>query len=371
MDTLKNRLSEKLLSQKNAFSALIGFDGFVDEIVHVVDQRTGADHYSRIQTLDAYARRIGRGSSLSTNIELITVQKKLGGNGPIFAEALKKHRFQITYIGCVGKEALDPVFDALAQGSHMIGLAEPGHTDAYEFTDGKIIASKTEHFKDLTWERIQQKLSLTGFAAIVDACDLIGMENWTMLPGMSDIWKHFLSDVLPLLSRPPEEKRMFFDLADPEKRSREDIKAALSLISRFTESGFQTALGLNKKEACEIAEIAGFPIKDYKSYPMQDLCAHLAKSISVNCLVIHPMDSACCYADQTFYYAQGPFCERPVLTTGAGDTFNSGFVLGWMNGFSLDECLLCGVCASGFYVRRGKSPSTAELADFIKNWKND
>ena len=43
----------------------------------------------------------------------------------------------------------------------------------------------------------------------------------------------------------------FFDLADPEKRTREDILKALSLITEF-EKYFDVILGLNEKEAYEI-----------------------------------------------------------------------------------------------------------------------
>ena len=371
MDVSENKLVQKLVSGRKSFSALIGFDGFVDEIVHVVDRRTGPNSYTRIGTLDEYTRRIGRGSALSTNIELVPIQKKLGGNGPIFAEALKKHHFQITYIGCIGKGSVDPVFSEFARDTRVIGLADPGHTDAYEFTDGKIIASKTQSFKEITWDRVMEKVGLDALVRIVDACDLVGMENWTMLPGMSNIWTHFLSDLLPRLTRPPRDVHMFFDLADPEKRDGKDILSALSLISEFTKSGFQTALGLNKKEACELAEIFGLPIKDYRAQPLQALCAYLARRISVGCLVIHPVDGACCFTDGAYRFIKGPFCENPVITTGAGDIFNSGFVLGWMRGFSIEECLTCGVYASGYYVRQGRSPAAAELAGFIKSSLKD
>ncbi|MFA5467053.1 MAG: hypothetical protein WC251_04295, partial [Candidatus Izemoplasmatales bacterium] len=60
---------------------LIGFDGFIDEIVHVVDKRLDSENYSRIETISALAKRIGRASGLSTNIELVPITKKIGGNG--------------------------------------------------------------------------------------------------------------------------------------------------------------------------------------------------------------------------------------------------------------------------------------------------
>ncbi|MEA4853957.1 MAG: carbohydrate kinase family protein [Christensenella sp.] len=368
MNAIKQATAQKLAKGVTPMEALIGFDGFVDEIIHVVDKRIDADHYSRIETIAEYTDRLKSGIGLSTNIEVIPVQKKLGGNGPIFANALKKHQIHLTYIGCIGSSGTDEVFDELADGSEMIGLTDPGHTDAYEFNDGKIIVSKIEHFKEVSWERIMEKVGLTRFAKIIDQSALIGMENWTMLPRMSDIWKHFLSEVVPLMKTLPQSKTCFFDLADPEKRSAKDAKEAMDLIGRFTDLKFRTVLGLNKKEACEIAEIYGEKISDYKAYPLEDLCGVLAKHIHAGCLVIHPVDRACCYADGHFYEVEGPFCERPVLTTGAGDTFNSGFMLGWMNGYSYEECLLCGVGASGFYVRNARSPETHELSNFLQEW---
>ncbi|MEA5002390.1 MAG: PfkB family carbohydrate kinase [Christensenella sp.] len=368
MNETKKELSFKLTAGIAPQKALIGFDGFVDEIVHVVDKRIDPENFSRIDTILSYSERLKNGCGLSTNVEIVAVQKKLGGNGPIFANALKKHHIALTYIGCVGENGHDPVFDELAEGSTMIGLTEPGHTDAYEFHDGKIIVSKLEHFKNVSWEKIVEKVGLDHFVDIVDASDLIGMENWTMLPRMSDIWRSFLAEVVPRMQTRPQDKRLFFDLADPEKRSEHDIKEAVELINAFAKSGFPVTLGLNKKEACEIAELYGEQISDYQAYPLRELCESLAKNIKIDCLVIHPVDRACCYAGGAYYEVAGPFCKHPVLTTGAGDTFNSGFVLGWMNGYPYEECLLCGVGASGYYVRNAKSPDTKQLADFLNTW---
>ncbi len=47
---------------------------------------------------------------------------------------------------------------------------------------------------------------------------------------------------------------MFIDLADPEKRTREDIAYALDLVGRF-QSHFEVILGLNEKESSEIGRV--------------------------------------------------------------------------------------------------------------------
>ena len=365
----RERLSEKLLSGLKEVPALIGLDGFADEIVNVVDKRTDAEHYTRIKTMSDYCARISGGSGLSCNIEIIPMQQKLGGNGPIFANALKNHNMKITYIGSVGENGIHPIFAELLESARMIGLAEPGQTSAYEFNDGKIIVSKIEHFKNITWEKIIQTVGQDEFVRICNASSLIGFENWTMIPGMSEIWSNVIAHVLPALSVPVQEKTIFFDLADPEKRSNDDILEAIDLIGQFTEKGFQTILGLNKKEACEIFELYYEKIKDYHSISLQQLSTGLKEIINITCLVIHPVDAASCVLEGNYCCVDGPYCPHPVLTTGAGDNFNAGFVTGWMNGFEPEECLLCGVATSGFYVRKGASPSTGELAQFLLDWE--
>lgn len=365
------QLLAKRLHGLKPIQALIGFDGFVDEIVHVVDSRKDHENYTRIHDMAVYAEKIKNGCGLSTNMEIVTVAKKLGGNGPIFANALKRQGSHITYIGSIGENTLEPVFEDLAKDSRMIGLTAPSHTDAYEFHDGKIIISKTQPFMFVTWQRIVDKVGFEAFVQLFNTCELIGMENWTMLPHMSDIWKRVIEDVVPAMQTDPHNKTMFFDLADPEKRHTEDILEAIALLGRFTKCGFRTILGLNRKEACEIAELYHVKIKDYRTYPLEKLLCHLREYIDVDYLVVHPVECACVISNGGYQMVDGPYCKKPVLTTGAGDNFNAGFVTGMMNGFSPRECLLLGVYTSGFYVRKGYSPATRELREFMEQFLSE
>src|SRR5438067_13639998 len=69
-------------------SALLGFDGFIDTICHAVDTRQSASEYTRIPTLAAYGQRIAAAAGKSTNLEIVVQNVKLGGNGPIMANAM-------------------------------------------------------------------------------------------------------------------------------------------------------------------------------------------------------------------------------------------------------------------------------------------
>ena len=63
-------------------TAFAGLDGFIDEIVHVVDKRTDFETYSAIPTISDYAARLAKAAGKSTNIEFVLQQVKMGGNGP-------------------------------------------------------------------------------------------------------------------------------------------------------------------------------------------------------------------------------------------------------------------------------------------------
>ena len=72
------------------------------------------------------------------------------------------------------------------------------------------------------------------------------------MPHMNDIWENLLG-CRPLTAI-PDRPILFVDPADPEKRKSEDILEAMRLIGRFN-SVYRVALGLNRKEATEVAEV--------------------------------------------------------------------------------------------------------------------
>lgn len=359
------------LAEAKPLSCFCGFDGFVDEVVHTVDRRFDADSYSRIMTLSEYGARIAAGSGLSINVEIVPVDKKLGGNGPIFANSLKRFGADITYIGSVGKDLIDPVFEGLASGSTIIGVADPGRTDAMEFADGKIIRSKLATLSDVTWQAVLDKTGLAAFTAYMDAADLISFNNWTMLPHMSALWDGILQEAVPRMRTVNKhDKTLFFDLADPEKRTPEDIRGALTRIRAFKSAGFNTVLGLNKKEACEISEVLGRPVGDFRVEPLPALTRYVAEALALDCLVVHPVDAAACMTAEGYTEVAGPYCCEPRLTTGAGDNFNAGFIFGYLQGYAPRDCLLLGVATSGYYVRAGHSPDLGALSAFLMDWRD-
>jgi len=359
LESARSRLSE--------LQAFLGLDGFVDEILHVVDKRYSADGYERTPTIARLAERLAAAAGKSTNLELVTQLTKLGGNGPIMGNALARLGLRVTYVGNLGYPSLHPVFEEFARRAAVHSIAPPGLTDALEFEDGKVMLGKHSSLKEVTWENIVQRYGRDRFAAKFAAADLVAFINWTMLPYMSDIWAAVLREICPQLPTTGPRRTLFFDLADPEKRTSEDIRRALDLILEFRRY-FNVILGLNEKEAYEIARVFGLERGDGSRGAVAALAREIHQRVPVHTLVVHPVAYALCVTEGRLSVVDGLYTTQPRLTTGAGDHFNSGFCLGKLLGFSDEQALLTGVTTSGYYVIKAQSPHVDDLVRALRHW---
>src|SRR5438132_11612641 len=91
-----------LVGPASHLRAFVGLDGFVDEILHVVDKRESAEKYQRLPTIAQIAERLAAAAGRSTNVELVGQLTKLGGNGPIMANALASFGLKVAYLGTHG-----------------------------------------------------------------------------------------------------------------------------------------------------------------------------------------------------------------------------------------------------------------------------
>ncbi|MCF3649552.1 PfkB family carbohydrate kinase [Synoicihabitans lomoniglobus] len=346
--------------------AVVGLDGFVDTIVTPVALRSGqGDDFEAIPTIKDFGERIVGAAGKSTNLELYPRMDKLGGNGPIMATALLQHGFALKYIGSLGRFAIHPVFQEMASRSEIVSLSDPATTIAVEFDDGKLMLGQMRSLDEVTFERMVEKMGMPALEQAFGAADLVALVNWTMIPGMSEIFRELVETVLPKL--PARDRVFFFDLADPEKRSEADLLAALELIGRFGAFG-QVTLGLNLKEAQRVHRTIGFHALPEDEAGLRQIAADIREKLNYATVVVHPKESAACATAEGTYWIPGPYVKKPLITTGAGDHFNAGFSTGQLLGLSPQACLTTGVCTSGHYVRTAQSPTLADLESFLANW---
>ena len=340
---------------------LIGFDGFIDEIIHVVDTRQSVDEYTRIPTIAAFGRRISDAAGLSCNIEMVPEKIKLGGNGPIMANNLAMQGFGVRYAGALGADGrVHPVFSEFADScKEIITVCDPGHTDALEFDDGKIMMGKMHTLPSVRWEAFLAQRDLAALQERIDAGSLVGCVNWTMLPRMNSV----LEGLNGLFARRPSRGKLFIDLTDPRKRSREDVGEVLSILASL-QSNVDVILGLNENESQQVAEVLGTPVTE----GLPDRAQGIRTALQLAQVVIHPTKGAAVATEDGTWWIEGPYTPKPRLTTGAGDNFNAGYCNGLLSGLDPEGCLVSGVCSSGFYVRECRSASREELIAFMQGW---
>lgn len=347
--------------------ALVGLDGFVDTIVTAVGQRRGAGtDFTAIATITEFAKRLAAAAGKSTNVELYPTMEKLGGNGPIMAGGLLALGSGVTYVGALGHPNVHPVFADLAKHAKVQSLCSAAHTTAVEFEDGKIMLGIMRSLDEVTTAKINEVVGADNFRKEIEAAGLVAIVNWTMLPHATAILRDLADHVLPKLPKTP--RRFFFDLADPEKRTADDLRGALTVFTRFEDFG-RVTLGLNLKEAQQVFAVLGFaPVKEDEA-GLRTMALDIRKMLAIDTVVVHPRESAACAHGDKTYWVPGPLAEKPLITTGAGDHFNAGFMTGQVLGLDPEGALTLGVCTSGHYVRTAKSPTLDDLETFLANWR--
>ena len=246
--------------------ALVGFDGFLDVILRAVDTRASmrTEDFTPIGTIGALSHRIAAAAGRSANIELVEVERRFGGNGPLLAGSLGALGAGVTYIGCVGEDAMEAppgrVHDAFtpfaSRCERVLAVAPPAVTHALEFGDGKIMFNMPQAIQGVTWATLLRDLGREAIIEAVRGADLIGVVNWSIMAGVDTILTGLRDDVLTHLSAGAPRKRMFIDLSDPAKRTRADLRRVLDLLASI-QSRADVTLGLNLSEATQVASVLG------------------------------------------------------------------------------------------------------------------
>jgi sugar/nucleoside kinase (ribokinase family) len=222
----------------------------------------------------------------------------------------------------------------------------------------------TSSLEEIDFPRI---IEVTGEGAFIDMlakAELVSIVNWTMIPKMTSILLEMVERIMPNLP-PIDTRNFFFDLTDPAKRSAEDIREVLRVISRF-QAHTEVTLGLNYNEALQVCETMDLSGGEKDEESLCRMATEIRRKLEIACVVIHPTDSASCATKDGAWWTPGPYTENPKITTGAGDHFNAGFSAARLCGFSPLTSLALATCTSGHYVRTAESPSTNQVVELLR-----
>lgn len=360
------KAAEALSSRKAVMrtkKCLVGFDGFVDEIIHAVGTRENKNDYKRITTIAEFSGRVGSAAGKSANIELVPILEKIGGNGPLMSMAASGMGCQVTCIGLLGYPDLHPVFKQLKSICKVVTVGQPGHTDALEFHDGKLMLGKLNTLKDMCWSRLKEVVGEQVLRELFFLSDMVAVTNWTMLTEMEEV----LDNIIRMTPEGSKVK-FFFDLTDPEKRARKDLERVLDQI-RTLGRKTDAILGLNLREAEQVSKVLGIDeIPKDSAEGVEASSIRIREAMGIYGVVVHAIKYAGATVGGEHAGIVGPFCPSPKLSTGAGDHFNGGFCGGLLADLPVLDALYAGVGTSGWYVRNGRSPTLEDVVGLLKSW---
>jgi len=349
-----------LAIERSPKKALVGFDGYIDKIKRVVKRRNG-QNYEPFPSIAEFADRLAFAAGKSAQLELVSQETKLGGNAPIMANALARTGFETTCLGTLGSPTIHPLFEKIP--AELISLGPPAETVALEFGDGKLILSDVKALENLSWEWVGNTVGVEGLKQRFEQHEFLAMVGLSNLPLANDLLAGILEHLLPVCDNTP--RNFFFDLADPTAKPPEKIRKMVAIIGDFSRFGAVT-LGVNENEAIFLYQIhfeGETPPSDLKK-----LGVALFGQLSIDRLVIHPIDRALLITADGVIEQRGKVVAAPKIQTGAGDNLNAGYCLGLSLRVSASACLLAAIANSGAYVSLGHSPTIEELRDYLYHW---
>lgn len=365
----RRELAQRLRQSKKALGEAVvvaGFDGFVDEIISVVDCRENTGQWRPVPTIAAFAEHVRASAGRSSLREIVVHRKEAGGCAVNMGDGLAGLGVQLDCYATLGSPRDTAFDDFAAKCRHVESWGqEPGRTLALEFQDGKLMLSAVEPLRGFAVPLLMDVLPRSRFARSCGEARLIALTDWTLYPKMTDCWQYLQQHVLPEVRQRPW---IFVDLVDPASRSLEDKLAMLTTLTGFEPAG-PTVLGLNGNEANQVATLLGLAPTDEAPGSIAALASAIRARLNLTQVVIHLPRRAAAADRDGAVSLEGPYCLNPMKSTGAGDRFNAGYATGLLLNGSLADCLTLGCACAGFFVRHGRSGSLAELAAQLEAWE--
>ncbi len=347
---------------------LVGFDGFIDDIIDLVDKRISPTEYIRIATITGFGNKVLAAAGKSAGIGAVTKVTKLGGNGPIMANALCAQEAAVTAIGILGEPTIHPVFQPLAaRAKQTISLGNAAVTSALEFDDGKVMLNFSDPMATITFDHVAARCGgIAGLKNLFKRSAGIASVNWSQTPDMTAMWRRFAKDVFPGLRN--DRPLFFVDLADPHRCPAEQIVEGLNALKEL-QAYVDVVLGLNENECRQMCGIFGviYPSSPQPEWEAaREACVGLRKHFGFSRVMCHLVKSSAVAWDGGSAASNGFWEPKPKITTGAGDHYNAGFFAALLAGIAPAQCLQLGGATSGHYVRTGESPTRAQVVEFLR-----
>ncbi|MCL2111594.1 MAG: carbohydrate kinase family protein [Clostridiales bacterium] len=337
---------------------LLGMDGFIDEVWQIIKSRAGNDEYVLYEKMSDFSQTLASCDEGGFSNEIVRKRRSYGGFTANTGKAVSRMGVTTTMLGRFGKNRIDSVFAEFAESSKLMSVGEPGLCPIYEFTDGKLMLPYIQEVMSFDWRALTDVVDEGELKALFAEADIIALGYWSLMPSFDEI----VGEACRLLKDDPKPRRMFFDFADIRKRDRASLEATLKQLS---ERGRQIpmTLSLNEHEAAILFSYYGVSIVE-EAEGAAEQTEKIRAIIGLDELVVHtPYFAASASASEGACAVPQDYCTSPIITTGAGDNFNGGYISALLKGLPMAERLAVANAVTYLYVSKGASPEKADVLE--------
>ena len=338
---------------------VLGIDGYIDEIWQALESRSDIHAYKAMQTIKQFGERIIACDEGGMAIEIISKRRGYGGFTGNTSRAVSSLGLKPTVIGTYGKGTINPRFAEMEASCNLISLGEPAVSHVFEFDNGKVMFPYVQAILEINWAALTDVIGEQELCSILGGADILGLGYWSSMPAFDEI----VMNLCEKLEYKP--KRLFFDFADVNKRDRYALEDTISLLGNLN-SRIPMTLSLNEHEADSLFTCFG------QSFPTDARAAEKSLSemrgrIGLDELIVHtPYFAGISSFEEGTAMVRQVYCEKPVKTTGAGDTFNGGYIASSLGSLNAYERLAVGNAATSCFIQTGSCADRVRLIDEIK-----
>ena len=354
MTTDKQKIADKF--QENTNKVLLGIDGYVDEVWQLVESRNEDNEAVPFTRMNHYAERIIQTGGGGMSVEIIRKRRGFGGFTANTGNAVAKLGIDTTMLCLYGKGSLDPVFEPFSDMCRVISVGAPATTHIFEFDDGKIMLPYVEHIIDFSWQSLADALGMEKIASLLAESSIIAIGYWSSMPTFDEV----LTEICACLPEDGKARRIFTDFAELRKRNEASLISTLNLMKHLN-TGTPITLSMNEHEGAQIFALYNEPLTA-QNPPSPEQIEQVRRQMGLDEIVVHtPYYAIAATAGEGVAVAAQAFCEKPVRTTGAGDTFNGSYAAARAAGLSIAERLWFANTAVSYFLNNGEAPGLEQV----------
>ena len=346
----------------------LGIDGFVDDVWQIISVRNGPQDYVLYESMKDFAKSVYDVGAGGYSNEIIRKRRGHGGFTAHTGEAVDNLGLDLMLVGMFDKEGgggIDPVYQVFSDTCKVYSVGCTAVCPIYEFSNGKMMFPYVAKIAEIDIGDLTSALSNEELASIYGSRDVVGLGYWSLLDNFDNLITRLCEDFIK------PGTRLFFDFADIRKRTKDSLFDTLRLLAKLN-GKTPITLSLNEHEGTILFSHFGKDF-DWRNPKGADRDAEYVRhQTGLDEVVVHtPYFAVGASSAEGVVVVNQRFCENPVITTGAGDNFNGGYMsaIAQKGVLNLSQRLLVGNAVSSFYVQNGVSPKKDELANEIELMK--